>query len=207
MEKIASFLMHSGFQILNLSYPSTKETIEDIVETIHPEILAFSQNVTKVHFVGHSMGGLVIRAYLHRYFMTKVGRVVFLGTPNRGNELADFMHHWWLYKMLFGPAGQQLITGYKASKEPLVPINYELGIIAGYRRIGPPACWLTNESSDGIVSITSTKIDGMKDHIIISTGHIMLLFDREVWKQTLSFLKYGQFKHKKYRNFMPFLRK
>ena len=63
-----------------------------------------------VHFVGYSMGGLIIRAYLQKYRPQHLGRVVMLGTPNQGSEVADAIRHFWLYRRFYGPAGQELIT-------------------------------------------------------------------------------------------------
>ena len=99
MEKFAAFLKQNHFKILNIDYPSTRHSIESLATLIHPEIAAFAQSISgKVHFVGYSMGGLLIRAYLHRYRPANLGRVVMVGTPNQGSEVADLLRYFPPYR-------------------------------------------------------------------------------------------------------------
>lgn len=194
MAKLARFLEKSGYKVLNLGYPSTKLRIEAIAQHIHPQVSRFLAEVTgKVHFVGFSMGGLVVRAYLHRFRPGNLGRVVMLGTPNKGSEVADTLKDWRLYRKYFGPGGQQLVTNLENRDELFGKVDYELGIIAGNRTIDPISSFLIGKPNDGKVSIESTKLEGMKEHIVIGTFHTIFPNTRAAWKQTLHFLKEGRF--------------
>src|ERR1700730_16550748 len=122
----------SGFVTLNLDYAIRRKALESLAEDIHPAIELFSSGIEgSIHFVGHSMGGLLTRAYLARYRPQRLGRVVMLGTPNGGSEIADRVSSCAAYRAYFGPAGQQLTTkrGH-ATQAILPPVDYPVGIIA-----------------------------------------------------------------------------
>ena len=88
-----------------------------------------------LHVVAHSMGGLLARAYLARHRPARLGRVVMLGTPNGGSEVADLLRGWPLYRLVFGPAGQQLVTAQaEALRAAFGAVDYELGSLAGTGR-------------------------------------------------------------------------
>src|SRR5690606_5032077 len=108
---LARFLRQAGYEVINLDYPSTRHTLTELVEQLHQQLRALLPTGKPVHFVGYSMGGLLVRALLSRYRPEKLGRVVLLAAPNRGSEVADFLKHNWLYRKIFGPAGQELTTG------------------------------------------------------------------------------------------------
>jgi triacylglycerol esterase/lipase EstA (alpha/beta hydrolase family) len=193
MASFARFLERSGFAVLNLGYPSTKYSIEALADNIHPQISAFAARVTKLHFVGYSMGGLLIRAYLNKHRPEKLGRVVMIGTPNQGSEVADFLQNWRLYQKLYGPAGQQLITKQDSFSHYFGQVDYELGVIAGDRPIDIISSRIIRKPNDGTVSIDSTKITGMKDHVVVSSSHTFFPTHKQAWHQTLCFLQRGQF--------------
>lgn len=193
MNGISKFLESRNYKVLNINYPSTKHDISSIVELIHPQIKEFSSQMVKVHYVGHSMGGLIIRAYLNLYQPDNLGRVVMLGTPNKGSELADFLKNSSIYKKLYGPSGQQLITDQTIFKNILGNINYELGIISGRSSFYIIANKIIDKESDGRVSIVSTQIEGMQDHVIIKSGHVALAINKKAWKLTFNFLNTGRF--------------
>src|SRR4051812_31167808 len=127
----------TGFATLNLDYASRRKTLEALAEDVHPAIELFASGLTgSVHFVCHSMGGLLARVYLARYRPQRLGRVVMLGTPNGGSEIADRLKNFGVYRAFFGPAGQQLGTQRDAAIEALFPpVDYPVGIIAGNRSI------------------------------------------------------------------------
>jgi pimeloyl-ACP methyl ester carboxylesterase len=194
MQGLARFLGSEGYRTLNLGYPSRRQPIEALVAHIQPQIAAFAPSVSgKLHFVGHSMGGLLIRAYLHRFRPPNLGRVVMMGTPNQGSEVADFLKDWWTYKKLFGPAGQQLVTGLTTADTLFGAIDYELGVIAGNRSIDPISSLIIGDPNDGRVSIESTKVAGMADHIVVPVSHPFLPAKKEVHRLVLAFLRHGRF--------------
>ena len=193
MAGLAKFLQRHGYQTLNLDYPSTRHPLEQLAKHIHKDIASFASQCSTVHFIGYSMGGLVIRAYLHQFRPENLGRVVMLGTPNQGSRIADVVRNWWWYRKFYGPAGQQLITLQENFKSILGTVDYELGCIAGSRSLDPLGSLILGEPGDGKVSIESTKLKGMKDHCVIPIDHTFFPSSRKVWKETLHFLKKGCF--------------
>lgn len=194
MQPIERYLQQHGYQILNLDYPSTTLSLGDIVTHLTDQITDFTQTpLRRVHFVGYSMGGLVIRALLAHHKPANLGRVVMLGTPNNGSKVANLVQNWRLYKKLYGPAGQQLITDQAAFASLFAPVDYPLGVIAGNLSIEPISSWVLGEPNDGKVSVASTKIDGMLDHVLIPVIHTLLPNSRRAHAHTLHFLQHGSF--------------
>ena len=141
------------------------------------------------------MGALLIRALIHKYRYKNLGRVVQLAPPNHGSEIADLTKNLWLYKKIFGPAGQQLVTDQKIFKHLFGQVNYDLGIIAGNATLDPIFSIIIPGPDDGRVGVEKTKLEGMKDHIIIKVSHSFFPYSKKVRKQTLHFLQYGNFLH------------
>ena len=184
-----------GFAALNLDYASRRNALEALAEDIHPAIQRFTEGVDgSVHFVCHSMGGLLARVYIARHRPKRLGRVVMLGTPNSGSEIADRLRHLRPYRAFFGPAGQQLGTQRnEAIKALFPPVNYPVGIIAGDRSIYPITSAFLPKPHDGRVSVTNTKLDGMADHIVIRTSHPWLVRNSIAIEQAIAFLRDGKF--------------
>jgi triacylglycerol esterase/lipase EstA (alpha/beta hydrolase family) len=193
MKGLARFLEKEGYKVLNLDYPSSRHSIENIAELIHAPIKEFANQINALHFVGYSMGGLVIRAYLTKYRPTILNRVIMLGTPNQGSEISDFLKDNWIYKKLYGPAGQQLITDQTEFKDIFGQVDYELGVIAGESTFYWLGSKIINKLSDGRVAISNTHLDGLKELIVIKSGHTLLPNNKQAWEHTLSFLKHGKF--------------
>jgi pimeloyl-ACP methyl ester carboxylesterase len=183
-----------GFATLNVGYASRAKRLEHLAEDIHPAVAGFAERLDgATHFVCHSMGGLLARAYLTRYRPERLGRVVMIGTPNGGSEIADRLKNFIGYRMYFGPAGQQLVTAPDAATRALLaPVNYPVGIIAGNRTIDPSSILLPRPN-DGRVSVENTRLVGMADHIVIGTSHPLLIRHRVAIDQTIAFLRNGRF--------------
>ncbi|MBR1204329.1 MULTISPECIES: triacylglycerol lipase [unclassified Bradyrhizobium] len=188
-------LRDAGFATLNLDYDSRRKGLDALAEDIHPSLDRFAQSLDgSVHFVCHSMGGLLARVYLARHRPARLGRIVMLGTPNGGSEIADRLKHLAAYRAFFGPAGQQLVTRRDAATSALLPaIDYCAGIIAGNRSVYPITSMALPRPHDGRVSVANTRLDGMADHIVIRTSHPWLVRNREAIAQTLVFLREGRF--------------
>jgi pimeloyl-ACP methyl ester carboxylesterase len=195
LRKIQAAIEASGFATLNPGYASRRKTLEALAEDIHPDIERFTGAIEgSVHFVCHSMGGLLARVYLGKYRPKRLGRVVMLGTPNGGSEIADRLKDFKTYRAWFGPAGQQLVTRRDAAtKAVFASIDYPVGIIAGNRSIYPIASALLPRPHDGRVSVENTKLDGMTDHIVIGASHPWLVRNTQATEQTIAFLKEGRF--------------
>lgn len=185
----------AGFATLNVPYASRHKPLDALSEDIHPAIAGFAEGIDgALHFVGHSMGGLLTRVYVARHRPERLGRVVMLGAPNRGSEMADRLKNFFPYRAHFGPAGQQLGTQRDAATEALLPpVDYPLGIIAGDRSIDPLASLFLPKPHDGRVSVANTTLDGMTDHIVIHSAHPFLVRNPEAIAQTIAFLRDGKF--------------
>jgi pimeloyl-ACP methyl ester carboxylesterase len=185
----------AGFATRNIGYPSRHKALSTLADDIHPAIAPFVEaNEGCTHFVCHSMGALLARAYLARYRPQRLGRVVMLGPPNGGSEIADALKDFIGYRLFFGPAGQQLVTRRDAATEALLPqVDYRVGVIAGNRTIDPTSLWLPRPN-DGRVSVENTKLDGMADHTVVRTSHPRLIRHPQAIQKTIAFLKHGAFK-------------
>ena len=193
MKWVASYLA-KDFDVINLSYPSTKFTIEELTQIINKEITSnITQDHKKIHFVGYSLGGLMVRALIHKYSYDNLGRVVQIAPPNNGSEIADLVKNFRPFQKLFGPAGQKLITDQSKFGHIFGEVNYELGIIAGNFSIDPISSIFLPGSNDGKVSVESTKLPKMKDHVIIRVAHTLFPFSRKTHKHVLHFLLHGKF--------------
>ncbi len=193
-------LKRAGYEICNIDYPSRAHTIEELTDIVHkkidtdPKIL----NAEHVSFVAHSLGGLVTRQYISKYRPANLGKVVMLGTPNHGSDLADYLHEHEhlgaIYKAVYGPAGKQLMRGNCFDEED---IDYPLGIIAGNASINPLASiGLSKHKAgehDGVVPIACTKHKDMCDHITLKTSHTEMIFNPTVMAQVVCFLRDGRF--------------
>lgn len=196
MKPLEGALAAEGYRVLNLDYPSRRASLSDIVAGLHEPIAAFeAQSTGALHFVTHSMGGLVARAYLKRFRPERLGRVVMLAPPNEGSEIADLLQQNWFYRSAFGPAGGQLAT--RRSEELcrlLGTVDYPLGVIAGNRSLYVFASMILPGPNDGRVSVERTRVPGMSDHIVLPTSHPLIMRDPEALFQTIHFLRNGSFR-------------
>lgn len=187
-------LQRDGFATLNLGYESRKYPLEVLVGGIDAGIVPFAADLDALHFVTHSMGGLLARLYLARHRPPQLKRVVMLGTPNGGSEVADFLKDFPPYCAFYGPAGQQVGTQRRELFSALPAPDYAIGIIAGIRTIDPIASYfIVPRPNDGRVSVANTKLEGMAGHVVVKATHSGLLAHRGAIDQTLAFLRDGKF--------------
>jgi pimeloyl-ACP methyl ester carboxylesterase len=192
---LARALKQSGYRVHNINYPSTRHNIQYLSDHYIGPIVKQLANAQHIHFVTHSLGGILVRQYLQNHALPKGSRIIMLAPPNRGSEIADKLMNWKTFQWLDGPAGQQLGTGMDSVPRQLRPVNHEIGVIAGDNdRTLPTAHWIPG-SNDGLVSVESTRLNEMADFILVHCGHTMIMNNREVIQQVLHFLQHGQFKH------------
>jgi pimeloyl-ACP methyl ester carboxylesterase len=189
-------LLAAGFDVVNFGYPSRSGTVEELAETWIPRALALCTPDTEtVHFVAHSLGGILVRQYLSRHTIPHLGRMVMLGPPNRGSEVVDRIGHWPGFHGVNGPAGRQLGTGPDAIPSRLGPVAFPVGVIAGRLTINWINSLMIPGPDDGKVSVERTKVDGMTDHLVLNTSHPFIMRNPHAIAQTIHFLREGRFAH------------
>ena len=199
MRKITKTLDEVGYCVIDFEYESRRYSIDEVATSFLPQFIRKHciDPKKKINFVTHSVGGLVLRRFLEKNKLLKLGRVVMIAPPNHGSELATFFKKYlnFIYKFICGPIGQQLDTGKDSytNKELKQNVNFDLGIIAGRGALSPFSYFVINGIHDGMVTIESTKLKGMKDHMIIPASHSLILFFKFTAKKALSFLKNGSF--------------
>jgi len=197
MVKLEKTLSSHGYKVINVDYPSTKHPIEFLADDILSDILdQFSgTHQSKIHFVTHSMGGIVVRYYLKHHKLSNLGRVVMLSPPNQGSELIDHLKDNFIFKITHGPAGQQLGTDEDSVPIKLGPVDYELGVIAGNRSFYPLYSMILPGPDDGLVSVERAKVAGMADFLILPQSHPFIMQSKDVIEQVIHFLEHGAFRH------------
>jgi len=195
MNPMAEALQAQGFSTTNVDYPSQSGSIEDIAPMAVG--LGLSQcratGATRIHFVTHSIGGILLRYENERSPIPDLGRVVMLGPPNQGSEIVDKTQDWPGFEAISGAAGAQLGTDANGMPARLGPVDFELGVIAGTGTINVLTSAMLPNPDDGKVSVQSTKVDGMDDFLIVSNSHRYITRSDIVLRNTAAFLKTGHF--------------
>lgn len=192
-------LENSGYAVCTLDYTSIGESVQSVLDATETQINQCLESIessqAQIHFVGHSLGGLVIRSYLQNHpelaKSDQMGQAVLIGTPNQGSELADHYADSWLIE-LGGEVTQSLITGEKSLGAQLGQVDIAFGVIAGTKSMRLTD-GVFSGPNDGLVSVESTKLEKMGDFIEIDVGHSSMRYNEEVATQTIYYLQNGHF--------------
>lgn len=198
MRPVGKALGAAGWQVVNNGYPSRSATVEELsghVATAFDECRDLVASDRDIDVVTHSMGGMLLRQWA-KESSTNFGRAVMLGPPNQGSELVDRIGETIPFRLVNGPAGRQLGTDAEAIWRRLPAVGFELGVIAGRGEEGGYLGRHVASPNDGKVSVESTRVDGMKDHLVLDVGHTFMMNDAIVHKQIKSFLLEGRFESK-----------
>lgn len=195
MQRFAHALRSDGHDAFGFRYDSMVHGLSRIVDDLERAARQTAGRTDgPMHFIGHSLGGLLIRALLARWRPPQLGRVVMMGTPHGGSEWADLSIRWGLGKRVLGPVADFLVTGRTPANEALLcPIDFPLGVIAGRTRFEPIIPVVLPRPNDGTVSVASTRIAGMAEHLVMPVTHAMMPSNAAVRAQAMHFLRCGRF--------------
>ena len=193
MEKMERRLGEEGYDVVNIGYPSRKFTIEELSQQLRESIAESNPEADRIHFVTHSMGGIILRFIQVHFPFENIGRAVMLSPPNHGSEVVDFLSGVSLFKEINGPAGMQLGTGKDGLPAELGPVDFELGIITGDRSINWIHSFMIPGKDDGKVSVDSAKLEGMQSFKVVHATHAYIMMRSSVIRDVIEFLKTGKF--------------
>ena len=195
MSELETKLAPAGYGVANVRYPSRSYPIDVLaIDAIGRGLTQCrSEGVGEIHFITHSLGGILLRFYLRDNVIDELGRVVMLGPPNQGSEIVDGLLPIPGFGFIGGPAGVALGTGEGSIRDSLGSVEFDLGIIAGSTNINPLEFLFIAGPSDSIVSIESTKVRGMNAHKILPVTHTFMMRNNEVIEQAIHYLKTGSF--------------
>ncbi|MBN8431202.1 alpha/beta hydrolase [Microbulbifer salipaludis] len=201
MKKLEKAIDDAGFTAVNVGYPSTDFPIETLAgPAIAPALDTCTRQASetaepnhRVHFVTHSMGGILVRHYLSRVRVENLGRVVMLGPPNQGSEVVDKLGNFPGFHFVFGDAGLQLGSGEMSVPNTLGAAHFDLGIIAGTSSINPILSSMLPGKDDGKVTVERTRLEGMDDHLEMPVTHVFMMKNPEVIAQVIHYLQHGKF--------------
>ena len=196
MDKMAESLQQGGFSTANVDYPSSTTTIEELAPMVVNEGLRNCRQTgaTTIHFVTHSLGGILVRFAQSEEPIPDLGRVVMLGPPNQGSEVIDKTRNWPGFGWLSGEAGRQLGTDEDSIPSQLGPVDFELGVIAGTGTTNPFMSELMlPDEDDGKVTVARTQVDGMDDFKVVGNSHFGMMRSDSIIEATMRFLRTGSF--------------
>ena len=189
-------LRWAGYDVHIVDYPSLDRTIVDHVALLSDEVATCCADGAPVHFVGHSLGGIVIRRYLAENEMPGLGRVVLLAPPSQGSQLADWVRDLTLGDVtggdMLGPTGSRLGPDSTDIPATLGPPDYELGIITGDRSLNPIGSLVIPGPDDGFVGVEEARVEGVPT-LVLPRSHTFIMNSRHTADAVIHFIRTGRF--------------
>lgn len=194
MSKMARGLQEAGFSTANVDYPSQAGSVEELAPLAVNEGLEKCRqtDAENIHFVTHSIAGVLLRYAHSQAPIHDLGRVVMLAPPNQGSEIVDRTKNWPGAELFSGKAGLQMGTDEDSIPAQLGPVDFELGVVAGTRTISIFSAMLP-DPDDGKVSVERTKVEGMDDFLVVKNSHHYIMTSDKVIENTKQFLRTGRF--------------
>lgn len=193
MRRLGTRLGAAGYRVHNLGYPSTRLAPAQLVARLGEQLARLCGGAPRVHFVGHSFGGILARAYLAEHDLPNRGRMVMLAPPNHGSELADLFESSQLFRWALGPVAAALGTRPESLPNRLPAPDFEVGVIAGTRPFNLLGALVIRGPSDGTVSVHSARLEGMTDFATVPASHTFIMESPRVAKLVAAFLRDGRF--------------
>lgn len=194
MTKLKEQLEKAGFQAETIAYASTRRGLEEHADTLL-RLLGSLESIETVSFVTHSLGGLVARTTLARKADWPSGLavegLVMLAPPSNGAELADRLERFTPFRVIGGPATDQLRPD-ETDKVPLPHIRH--CIIAGGRGTEDGYNPLIEGDDDGIVGVEEAKLQGTDDFLVVGSIHTVIMDNPQATAATIQFLNGGKCK-------------
>ena len=200
MNRICRYLREAGgYTVFNVNYPTTRGSVADHARSL-ARIIENLDGIGELNFVGHSLGNLVVRHYLADHTREKLGlrpdvpikRIVMLGPPNQGAQIAEALGAVGLFHVVAGASGSQLAREWEVLEENLATPACEFGILAGGRG-GRGYNPLLKGDNDLVISVETARLAGAADFAVLPVIHTLMMDDRTVQEYTLRFLKHGYF--------------
>ncbi len=193
MEKMEATLKAEGYEVHNLDYPSRHQSINTLATIVRAQVQAVTDSDDTIHFLTHSLGGIIVRTIQKEDPLENIGRVVMLSPPNQGSELVDTLGDYSAFGWVNGPAGNQLGTDTNGFIASLGPVDFDLGVITGDYSINGINSMIIPGDDDGKVSIESAKVEGMNAYKVIHATHPYIMKNDEAITLTIQFLETGAF--------------
>ncbi|HIJ74014.1 MAG TPA: alpha/beta fold hydrolase [Candidatus Hydrogenedentes bacterium] len=184
-----------GYEVYSVNYASSRYDLDTLAAQMRPLLERVQEDFEDVYIVTHSMGGIIARKILSQQEYPKVRRLVMIAPPNQGAVMADKLLDWWPSQYVTGPAGRQLTADEDSGARNAGIPMCEFGVIAGAR--GTERGWnrMIPGDDDGLVSVASTRLDGMADFVVVRAWHATIMNKPKTIHQVIVFLNSGRFDH------------
>lgn len=192
MAVLAQRLEWAGYRVESVGYDSRRDSFAEQVATLAAAAERCCADEPVVHFVGHSLGGLIIRGYLGQNRPAGLGRVVLLTPPNQGSHFVEWLGDVPGADEALGTVGTTLGTDSTDLPATLPPPDYEMGIIAGNRSVQPIGPLAIPGPDDGIVSVEQTRVEGVPV-LVLPRSHYLIMNSRHAADAVIRFLRTGSF--------------